>query len=447
MNKNKIIFAIIWVILVIWIILVILNLKKTSDTSTTKSSWVLNIWTIWDKAESFNKVVEAFKKENKEYDWQEVKVESFWSYDDYFYSLNSAIISGKGPDIFVMNNNEKHSTFSEQVVWISPDTVNPNDFRKNYKWVFADDLIISNWEWDKKSEYLLWIPVWYEALWIFYNRKYVKESELSSISSLNNLVAELKNTKPDITPIWIWNGSTVYWVSDILTQFLMLESWVSSLDNASWDKLKQWLAWYMIYWDVDWDNAYNKKMEEMNKSSQTSLDMFSKWETFMVVGYPRLIEEIQKKWFSKNFLLASVFPHYVTWDWKALINYNYFVINKDSKNQALANKFLWYLASDVWATEYLKNYKYYLPALLSLESDKLEEKIHDDYNIILWNFFSSDYELSSFDKWVKNIYDKDLIPILDNPSWYEEAFKKFRTSLLCKAKKISTLESLSTSCD
>lgn len=447
MNKNKIIFAIIWVILVIWIILVILNLKKTSDTSTTKSAWVLNIWTIWDKAESFNKVVEAFKKANKEYDWQEVKVESFWSYDDYFYSLNSAIISGKAPDIFVMNNNEKHSTFSEQVVWISPDTVNPNDFRKKYKWVFADDLIISNWEWDKKSEYLLWIPVWYEALWIYYNRKYVKESELSSISSLNNLVAELKSSKPDITPIWIWNGSTVYWVSDILTQFLMLESWVSSLDNVSWDKLKQWLAWYMIYWDVDWDNAYNKKMEELNKSSQTSLDMFSKWETFMVVGYPRLIEEIQKKWFSKNFLLASVFPHYVTWDWKALINYNYFVINKDSKNQALANKFLWYLVSDAWATEYLKNYKYYLPALLSLESDKLQEKINDDYNIILWNFLSSDYELSSFDKWVKNIYDKDIISILDNPSWYEEAFKKFRAGILCKAKKISTLESLSTSCD
>lgn len=447
MNKNKIIFAIIWFILLIGLFFVIINLNKSTDTKSKKSSELFTIWTVWDDTESFDKFVKDFKKSNPEFEWQEIKVESFWSFDDYYYSLNSAIVSEKAPDIFVLNNNERFSTFSNQVEWVSSDVVNPNDFRKNYKWVFADDLIETSWEWEQKTEFLAWIPVWYESLWIYYNRKYVKESELSSISSLNNLVAELKKSKPEIVPIWIWNGSTVWNVSDIFTQFLMLESGVSSLDDVTWDKMKQWIASYMMYWDVDWDNAYNEKMEEMIKSWKNSIDLFSKWETFMVVGYPRIIEEIKKKWFSKNFLLASVFPQYVTWDGKSLINYNYFVINKDWKNKVLANKFLWYLTTEQWATEYLKYYKYYLPALLWLESDKLEQKIHEDFNIILWNFYSSDHELSSFDKWVKNIYDKWVVPILDYTDWNEKQFEVFRKNILCKAKKIKTLEWLSESCD
>ncbi len=447
MNKNKIIFAIIWVLLLIFIFFVVLNLKKDKTPKTTSSTGVFTIWTIWDSKESFDKFIGDFKKVYPEYENQEIKVESFWVYDDYYYSLNSAIIADKAPDLFILNNNEKESGFANQVEWVSKDAVNPNDFRKNYKWVFADDLIITSWEWEQKTEFLAWIPIWYEALWIFYNRKYVKESELSSISSLNNLVAELKKTKPEVVPIWIWNGSTVQWVADIITQFFMLESWVSELKDVTWDKMKQSLASYMMYWDVEWDNAYNEKKEELDKSWKNSIDMFSKGDTFMVVGYPRLIEEIKKKWFSKNFLLASVFPQYSTGDWKTLINYNYFVINKDSKNKTLANNLLWYMASDAGAKQFLSYFKYYLPALLSLESDKLEEKISDDYNLILWNFYSSDNELSSFDKWVKSIYDKWVIPILDNVNWNEKQFDAFRTSVLCKAKKISTLEWLSESCD
>lgn len=446
MNKNKIIFAILWILLLVLFIFLLLNFNKKAANTNISRSWELVVWLLWDESEWFKKVFDEFKKSSKEYEWKTIKIESFASYDDYFYTLNSAIISWKSPDIFVLNNNEKKSTFTEQVVWINPNIVNPNDFRKKFKWVFADDLIMSSWEWEQKTEFLVWIPVWYEALWIYFNRKYVKESELSSISSLNNLVAKIKESKPEITPIWIWNWFSVFWVSDILTQFLMLESDVSWLKDVTWDKMKQWLASYMLYWDISWDNAYNERIEEMNKSWENSLDLFSKWDTFMLVWYPRLLEQINKKWFSKNFLLASVFPQYVNGKWKALINYNYFVINKESKNQDVASKFLWYLASDKWAKQYLDNYKYYLPALLSLESDKLEEKVNSAYNIVLWNFYSSDYDLSSFDKWIKTIYDEWIISILDNVSWYQKDFDNFRDSIVCKAEKLATLDWLSKSC-
>jgi hypothetical protein len=446
MNKNKLIFLIIWAGLLIILLFIVFNLKKDSST-WVKTTWNFNIWILWDNVDNARLVVEKFKSIHPEYSSKIINVESFSSYDDYLYALTSAITADKTPDIFVLNNNEKNSVFSNQVIWIDPQIINPNDFRKKFKWVFADDLIITIWEWEQKQEFLVWIPVWYETLWVFYNRRYIKASEISSLSWLNNVVTELKDKYKNLIPIWIWNGSTVLNASDIITQFFMLENGVSWLSDVVWTKLKQWLASYLLYWDTSWYNGFDSRFMELSSVWQNSIDLFSKWETFMVVGYPRLIKEIAEKWFSKNFLLASVFPHYYSWDWNTLVNYNYFVINKDTTEYVLANDFLSYLATDMWADDYLNNFPYYLPALLSLESDKLEEKISEDYNVVLKDFYNPDYELSSFDKWIKSLYDKDIISILDNSSNYESAFNKFRTTILCKAWKIATLENLSNNCD
>jgi len=65
------------------------------------------------------------------------------------------------------------------------------------------------------------------------------------------------------------------------------------------------------------------------------------------------------------------------------LNYNYFVINKDTTGVDLANDLLLYLSSDKGSEKYLSYFKYYLPALISLESDKLDEKINEHYNVTL----------------------------------------------------------------
>jgi len=65
------------------------------------------------------------------------------------------------------------------------------------------------------------------------------------------------------------------------------------------------------------------------------------------------------------------------------LNYNYFVINKDTTQLDLANDILLYLSSDKGVEKYLSYFKYYLPALSSLESDKLEEKIDENYSVTL----------------------------------------------------------------
>lgn len=449
MNKNKLIFAIIWALLLLLIFYVVLNLKSSpwNNNWNTSVKWDFSIWIVWDEVSKANNVVNHFKSIYPAYSSLNIKVESFPNFDDYYMALSSAIIQDKTPDLFVLNNNEKQSLFSEQVVWISSDTINPNDFRKKYKWVFADDLIITSGEGDQKEEFLMWLPVWYETLWIFYNRRYIKDSDLDSLAWLNNIVAELKNKYPDLVPIWIGNWSTVYNVSDIISQFFMLESWVTWISDVVWNKLKQSFTSYFLFWDTVWNNSYDSRFLELTNLWQTSLDLFSKWDTFMVIWYPRVLNTIKEKWFSKNFLLAADFPHYFSWEWKTLLNYNYFVINKDTTNYDLATSFLSYLSSDTWANEYFKNFPYYLPAMLSLESDLLQTKVDPDYNIVLWDFINDDYLLSSFDKWIKNIYDKEIINILDNSSFFERDFEKFKQTILCKKSKITTLENLSKSCE
>ena len=113
----------------------------------------------------------------------------------------------------------------------------------------------------------------------------------------------------------------------------------------------------------------------------------------------------------------------------------------------LSDSLFQYLTSDSWADEYLKNYPYYLPALLSLESDKLEDKIIDKYNIRLGDFYNPDHLLQSFHVGVKNMFDREIIKILDNTSNYLDAFNWLRTELVCKSSKYTLLEGLSNSCE
>ncbi|MDD2871388.1 MAG: ABC transporter substrate-binding protein [Candidatus Gracilibacteria bacterium] len=447
MNKNKIIFAILGILLLIGIIFIATKLNDNSKNNAKKSDGVFNIWMIGDDTETAKKVVDHFKQIHPEYSSQDITVESFGSYDDYYYSLSSAIIQGKAPDLFVLNNNEKNPIFSNQVIGIDPNTINPNDFRKKYKLLFSDDLIITSGEGEQSQEYLTGLPVGYETLGIFFNRRYIKEADLSSISSLNNVISNIKQSNSNIIPIGIGNGSTVHDSSDIMTQFFMLETDVSGLKDIDSNKMKQSLSAYLQYGDEQGDNGYNSKYADLSSNGKNNVDLFSEGDVYMVVGYPSLIKQIKDKGYSKNFLLATAFPHYFSGQGKTLVNYNYFVINKDSSKQSLANSFLEYLSSDIGAGEYLKNFPYYLPALLSLESDKLKEKIDEGYNIILDDFYDDSYEMSSFDKGVKSIYDKNIIPILDNPVNYEKAFEKFKESIMCKSKKIETLEDLSESCD
>ncbi len=445
MNKNKIILIIILAIIFLLIGILVINMKWTENSSGKKIVRAYKIWIVWDDTSKFETFLADFKKTSW-YSSTQFLVESFPNFEDYYYSLASAMTRWEAPDMFVLNNNEK-SLFEEQVLWIWPSIITPSNFRKNFKRIFWDELIVTTKDWDKGVEFLKWIPIWYETLGIYYNRKYIVSKDLTSLSSLSNVVSKLKKKNPSVIPIWMWNGTTVYGSNDIITQFFLLEDGVTWINNLSSNQLKSALSTYMMYWGKYWDNNYNSSFDSLKYSWKNNLDLFTEGKTFMVVWYPRLLNEIEKRWYSKAYLEASVFPHYSPTKWKSLINYNYFVLNKDSANKELWFELLQYMSSEKWAKEYLSVFPYYLPSQISLERDLLENKVSERFNVLLKDFYKFEHELGSFDKWVASIYNKDIKRVLDDSTNYISQYESLSKKLLCKKEKFLTLKNPSVSCE
>lgn len=445
MNKNKIIFLVIWVFLVIFFIIVFLLLSNMSWKTKQKSnSWNdLSIWILQDNKENFLDVLDDFKKNSQNSKNINFLVTTFSNYEEYYNSLVWAFLRWQAPDIFVLNNNDSN-IFDSQVLWIDPTLISPDDFRKNFESVFSQDLIRKTTIEEKPVEFLAWIPIWYENLWIFYNFREIKWQKLTTWSYINEIVRTLREENNKVW-IWIWNGSTVYGIEDIITQFFLLDG-IPSLFEATWNNIKSSLSNYLRYGDVKLENRYDTFYTESLLNNKNNLDLFSKWEIQMIIGYPRLLEEIDKRWFSKGFLRAEVFPMYNENSWKLLINYNYFVINKNTLKVDVANELLTYLSSGVWQKKYLETFPYYMPAALSLLKDRLEENLKDGYNIKYKNFYNKSLELTTFNKNIRTIYDKEIALIIDKWMNSIDLFEIFRKRLLCLSGKIVTWTSLEVSC-
>jgi len=454
MNKNKIIFSIIWWVLLLLLFLWVSSLKTWPKKNTT---WHINVnnFTIWivnDEINKFQDFLAKFKANNPKYANTNFTVESFPSYSEYYYSLIWAFLKWTAPDIFVLNNNEKTSIFEEQILWIDPDIFNPNDLSKDFEPVFTSDLILKTeidlwWdEWKQTIEFIKWVPMWYETMWMFYSFRNFKWRNLSTWAWLNDAVSRLVKKRSDFIPVALWNWRTIISSYDIITSILV-QSWVIWLDSMDDKSIKQSFYTYQSFGDLNWSNKYNKLYSEILKKWYSNLDLFSQDKVGLVIWYPRLINEINNKWFNKKFLRASPFPQSNASDWTILINYNYFVMNKNSNYTELWKELIKYFSSESWEKEFLKQFPYYLPAHLSLLSRKLDEKIHPGFWVKLWNFYNDNAQLVSFDKKNKVLYDEEIINVLDDNVNYVDLYKHFRKILLCKYWKMINQEWLSRSCE
>lgn len=444
MNRNKIIFWVIWVvILIIFIVLFFIissTWNKEKKSSKTKD---FSIWVLQDDKNNFWDFLEDFKSKSKNYKNTNFGVISFDNYDEYYNALVWAFLRWEAPDMFVLNNND-WNIFDWQILWIDPALVSVDDFRKNYDSVFSNDLIRKIKVDDKETEFLVWIPLGYENLWIFYNFRELKWKKLTTWAYVNEIIKELRDNE---SKIWIalWNWTTVRYAEDIITQFFLLDS-MKTLTEVVWNNMKSSISNYIRFWDIEQDNKYDELFEKLNDWNKNNIDAFSAWDVQMVIWYPRLLEEIDKKWFNKSFLRAEVFPTYNENKWNLLINYNYFAINKNSPNTQAATDLIVYMASPEWQQKYLDTFKYYMPSQLGLLEKRLEENILNWYSLKYKNFYNQNLELTTFNKWVRTIYDNDIKNVLDNWANSIELFEILRKKVLCISNKIISSDNLEANC-
>ncbi|MBW7954824.1 carbohydrate ABC transporter substrate-binding protein [Candidatus Gracilibacteria bacterium] len=447
MNKNKIVFLIIGIIIVVFLVSIFLLLSKTGEVNKNKNASKTGDFTIWilqDSKDGFNNFLNDFKSKNPNYKNTNFNIVSFSNYEEYYNTLISSFLQGNSPDIFLINNQDSE-IFDKQISGIDPSVISPDDFRKNYDIVFSNDLIKKTKVDDKEVEFLIGVPMGYENLGLFYNFRDVKGKNLSTWANINEIVTNLRNDSGKIT-IGIGNGSTVDSSSDIITQFLMLEG-PSSLEKITSKDAKSAISSYVRYGDENLDNKYDTLFSDLVANNKNNLDAFSAGDVQIIIGYPRLLDKIEKKGFSKTFLRASTFPTLKENSGNILVNYNTFVINKNTTNYQTAQDLMKYFSSVEGQKKYLEIFNYYMPTQLSLISDRLEENIKDGYNIKYKDFYNPSLQLTTFNKGIKNIYDQEVPNMLDHLTNGVKLFEKFQKKVLCIKQKSIKQENLQNSCE
>ncbi len=443
MNNKKIIFIVfLWVIALIVIILAFLLVKNTENNQReiiTSSDF--RIWILEDSKYDFNIFLDKFKKDTNNTHLS-ISVETFSNYEEYSKILASAIIQWKAPDLYMLNNNEK-SIFLENAIWIDPNVISPNELRTYFYPFFWDDLIYSFGEGEERTEFIIWVPFWYETLWLYFNMQRVNDvKKLRSFPEIKSLIYDFNKKRPDLVALWIWKWTTVVNSEHIITQFLMAEN-IYNIHNIGSIAIRNTFSEYFAY--NSWKNWYTKINDLLLKQWKTNVDAFIDWDIAMIFGFPRLLSYIDEKWFPKRLLRVVNFPDFINESSK-LVNYNYFVLNKNSENKQIATELLKYIFSEQWQKAYIDVFRHYLPARISLYSSIKDRLIHDDFHIKQKHFFNPEANYSSFDKWLKTEFDASIITILDSEEWYLQRVNNFLDTLKCRTNKIIKLENLSKDC-
>jgi len=443
MNKNKIIFAILGIILLGLLILLVTNLTKSQqNTNTSSAGWAFRIWILEDEVGKFQEYMTLFKDQSQSYKNKEIMVESFSDVESYKATLTAAFLSGNGPDIFLLNNSE-NSPLENQIMGIDPAIVSPNDFRLRFKPVFGSDLIITD-ENDSTIEFLKWIPAGYETLWVFYNRKYfLRPSELNTWTDFAKEIKSIWEKYNNIIPLAIWNGATVTRVGDIMQNLFVAEGW-NSLTTTTDSQTRQVLEMYKQFGDRNGDNKYNILYEP--SLPNMDINFFTEGRVAAMIWYPRDLIKIDAIGYQKNFLFATPFPRLTGAEKSLALHYNYFVINKDSLQSPLALDIVKFISTTQWQQAYIDIYPYYLSPEVSVFSEMWEKKILPQYNIVYKNFGEEDALLVSYNVGNNSLFHKEVWHILDLTSGYEEKFSVFKDFTTCVITKQTSLLNLSSPC-
>lgn len=443
MNKNKIIFSIIGAVFLIAILLLVSSLSsKKTPSIGTQVAGDFKIWILQDNVSDFQNFLSGFKQAYPNYSNKNIVVESFDDRQTYTNTLSSAIFTWEAPDIFVLNNSET-SIFENQILWIDPNLVSPNEFRLRFKPVFWEDMIVTDTI-DSTVEFLKWVPAGYEALGIFYNRKYfLRPSEMKTWSDFAKEVQSIASKYSNIIPVALWNGSGVSRATEVISALMVLE-WRKSLLTTDNTQSRQVLGMYNGFGQRDGDNRYNILSAPF--VSDNDIDFFTQWDVAAMVWYPRDLLSIDAIGYQKSFLFATPFPRYAGSENLTSIDYNYFSINKNTLHSDMAGAFVSYLASSEWQQLYIDSFPYYLSPDVDVAINMSEKKILSEYNVVYKNFVSEDSQLVSYDVGNRNMYDLELTHILDMDSWYDQSFNELSSYITCSSTKQSTLLNLSSPC-
>ena len=431
MSQNKIIFFVIIGIIFVTVFIAITYISWQDNTKKDNTD-TIKIWITDGTSESYQTIIDWFKKYAPEYTKTDFIIEKQSNdADRYRQLLLNVFTEWSGPDIFMLKSGEDE-ILDTKIEPIPNTIIDFSDFDKRYDDIFKD-LIYSTWSDKEKETFLRWVPLGYETLGIFYNKSVIREVP-KTWNELENLYRTFSAGQfptniglgptytpnmIDIIPLWFNEINTTNY-QEVSTNQNALSNYLSygklEIGNISDDD------WIDINRNGNGNTLANQK-NQMIEQKFTTLDLFMQWDIAMIIWYPSLILELEKSskrvgsLSKEDTILTERIPQSSAQSEKNIGRYTYFGISKYSKNAGASAKFLEYLMTPDAQRLFMKENPYLIPAQFEFyataESNPLSETIN---RTRLWSFIPNTREkISIFQYWLKSRFEQYLREGIDNP--------------------------------
>lgn len=343
---------------VVVMLLIFLLLGSLGQKNTTPVT--LQFWGTFDGPSFYTDAINEFKKTNPTIN----VVYRQFNFEDYEKQLIDSFAAGTGPDIWLMHNTwlPKHG---DKIQPLTADLfkeekqapVTFKDFQEQFVDVTVKDLTFNG--------QIFALPIYVDTLGLYYNKDIFNTVGIvkppSTWDEFNDDVKKLSifDNRGNIvrSGAAIGTAKNVNRSTDILT-LLMLQSGVqmTERDNTAPAFAKsvenQNVGELALQYYTDFANP-SKQVYTWNDSRHYSIDAFTEGNTVMMFNYSHQVKAIRDKAARFNFAVAPV-PQ-ISGATVAVTYANYWAptVAKQSKNPAVAWKFLAFLSSAKGATPYL----------------------------------------------------------------------------------------------
>lgn len=362
-TKNQIILIGITGFIFLVFVLVFIGLlpgKQTEGPPKIKAQ--LELWTIGDEKSAYYDAFDSFKKS---YPGITINYKNFSSKDDYENAILESLASGKGPDIFMIEN----ASLPKQINKISPVSsklISASQIRDLFPKIVEQDFI------NKGAVYA--IPLSIDSLALIYNRDLFSQGGIALVpqnwEEFQNIIPKLTKLDPDqninVAGAAIGGSEKNIDKATDLLYLLMLQTGTQMVNKD---------FTYASFASKDGENAlkfYTSFVDPKNEfftwndKMINSLEAFEQGKAAIIFNYASAVPQIQKKNYSLDFSIAPVPQPKNASSSISYADYWGYTVSKQSRNPDIAWNFIIQLTTNENnANKYLESAKK-PPALRSL---------------------------------------------------------------------------------
>lgn len=441
-NKRKLIFVAIivacaGVVLILMLILSGAGKKDTGKDFDPKTKEVA-IWSVNMESTLFDALNKGYNDYVDRNDMK-LKVRNFTSYEDFLDIFPRAVQAGTSPDVILVLNHGGHLLLDPYIVSLGENIIPIDDFEDRFHPLFADELVfeenIKEGNTPKVVRGIRGIPMGFESLGIFYNRKLMPVSPQYWKTMSDNISDEAKESK--ISPISIGYGRVTPISYDIVPFMTMQFKGTKFNSYTTIDSVESRATIENVLKYRSEPNNLSQ-FQDLYDQTMTNADLFVRGKVATLVWYPSTERDIQLaiKRAKKDKEYDDEFEDNIRWgtipqvedDPKKQINlarYMYFAMakygvnrNKDEPKNDPVIKFMQYLSTTQAQKTFFENFEYYLPS--QMEMLKSEEKSQIDaktgqFKMIVSDWYVSTQQFVPYDKGIPHLFNYIVEKALDEP--------------------------------